>query len=204
MVDQQPPHQGYGQPGPGVEYASYGQPGAPVPPPAPQPSNGIAVVGLVLAFLLPPIGFILSVIGLIKSGRAGRRGVAIAGVVISLVITGALTWGAVALFNEVKDRVGNAFDPGCVTAKAAVLDNANDLSDPAKFEGALQATIDGLADAESKADADVVRDAVKVLKDDYTQLQTAVKSGQAPAAELESKMAADGAAFDQVCVVKVD
>lgn len=62
-------------------------------PPQPQvrESNTIAVVGLVLAFFMPLIGFICSIIGLNKSKQIGGegRGVAIAGIVVSCLEMGA-------------------------------------------------------------------------------------------------------------------
>jgi hypothetical protein len=89
---QQPPY-GYGQPawGPG----GYG-------PQTPQPSNGIATAGFVVAligavlsfipivgtvaWLLAPVGLVLSIIGLVKSQQAQTgRGKSIAGIVLAAV-----------------------------------------------------------------------------------------------------------------------
>ena len=48
----------------------------------------LSIVGLVLAFLLPPIGLILSIIASVQLGKAGApKGLAIAGIVIGAVLT---------------------------------------------------------------------------------------------------------------------
>lgn len=59
------------------------------PPPVTDDSNGIAIAGLILAFLIPLIGLILSIIGLVKAKhRNGKnQGVAIAGIVLSIIFT---------------------------------------------------------------------------------------------------------------------
>jgi hypothetical protein len=49
----------------------------------------VSVLGLVLAFLLAPVGLVLSIIGLFRTsgGRRKGRGLAIAGVVVSILVT---------------------------------------------------------------------------------------------------------------------
>lgn len=68
------------------------QPSAPAqqsyaPPPAPVEKNTMATVGLILAFVAPLIGLILSIIGLKKSKELGGEGrsLSIAGIVISCI-----------------------------------------------------------------------------------------------------------------------
>jgi len=71
------------------------------PPPHPHPppplhpatfvrrrNNPLAVAGLVLAFLFPPVGFLLSCIGLAQCKKSGDpgRGIAIAGIIISALV----------------------------------------------------------------------------------------------------------------------
>lgn len=69
------PQAGYGQQG------YYGQPATPKTPP-------IAIVGLVLAFLLPLVGLIVSIVALGKTKKAGAgRGLAVAGTIIGAVLT---------------------------------------------------------------------------------------------------------------------
>jgi hypothetical protein len=194
LVDQQSPQQPYG----------YGpNPVPPGPPPfaqpEPAPSNGIAVAGLILAFLVPPVGLILSIIGLVKSGRAGRRGVAVAGLVIGLVLT--LVVAAAGILYLVASK-SSALDPGCGTAQSAVTDNASKIASADTFKDAAQATIDGLGAAESKATHDNVRSAIKALKDDYGQLLSAATAGDlAKNNDLQSKLTADANAFDALCPV---
>jgi hypothetical protein len=67
------------------------QPQAPYPPTAPlaQPSktNGLAITGFVLAFLLPLFGLIFSIVGLVKAKDHNGKGkdLAIAGIIISII-----------------------------------------------------------------------------------------------------------------------
>jgi hypothetical protein len=173
----------------------YGHVPAPVPPA--RPTNGIAVAGLILDFIVPPIGFILSLIGLMQSGRKGRRGLAVTGVILGLVFSLGLA-GVVYAVVKVGDNVATVLDPGCLSAKTVMAANTAKLSNPATVKEALQSTIDGLAAAESKAQHDNVRGAVKTMKDDFIQLQQAVNGGTAPTG-LDTKLATDGAAFDKIC-----
>ena len=98
-----PPEGTQPPPGPGYDPSGYGtQPpvGAyGVPPqggphgadggPDPRPTDVVSIVGLVLAFLLAPVGLVVSIIGLVRTagGRRKGRGFAIAGVVVSVVLT---------------------------------------------------------------------------------------------------------------------
>lgn len=60
---------------------------APAPAaPAASPARGISIAGVVLAFLLPIVGLILSIVGLVQNRAAGQKiGINIAGIVISIV-----------------------------------------------------------------------------------------------------------------------
>src|SRR4051812_46429413 len=81
----QPP---YYPPPPPPHYGSpYGA--GPYPYPTPQPTNGMAVASLICAFLFAPLGIVfghLSLSQIKKSGEDGR-GLAIAGLVISYLVT---------------------------------------------------------------------------------------------------------------------
>lgn len=83
--DQQPYQQPYQQ---GYQQQPYQQ-GYPPPGAPARPTSVVAVVGLVLAFLLSPVGVIVSAIGIsdTRGGRKAGRGLAIAGVVVGLVFT---------------------------------------------------------------------------------------------------------------------
>ena len=65
----------YGEP-------AYGQPGF-----QPQKTNTMAILGLVFAFVFSPLGIVFSAIGLkqIKERREGGRGLALAGLILSIV-----------------------------------------------------------------------------------------------------------------------
>ncbi|MFG1603736.1 DUF4190 domain-containing protein [Actinoplanes sp. NPDC049265] len=160
--------------------------------PPPQPgTSGLAVAGLILAFLLAPIGFILSLIAIFKTGPGRRkgRGLAVAGLVISLLaIGGAVTAGLVIANSTVAD-------PGCTEAKAAILDSPS-AADPAS----LQATVDKLNAAAGKAKHDDVKVATKAVADDYAKMVEGVKAGKLPDG-INEKLQADAEAFDKLCTV---
>lgn len=167
----------------------------------PRTTSGLAIAGLILAFLLPPIGLILSIVGLFKTGkgRSKGRGLAVGGIVISLLAIGT---GAVAVA-AVVNKVSTVVDPGCTDGKAAILDNAavTNTSDPAAAKTSIQTTIDGLATAKTKAKHDNVRNAVKDLEADYRELIKAFDSGSAPDQDLLTKISADANTFDSLCSV---
>ena len=168
------------------------QPTYQTPPPAPQQkTSGLAIAGLILAFLVAPVGFIISLIAVFKTGagRAKGRGLAIAGVIVSLLIIGGAITAGVLVANS------TVLDPGCVDGKAAVLDSANS-ADPSS----LQTTVDKLNAAAAKAKNDDVRAATKALADDYTQLLSATKTGNVPPG-IEAKIEADATKFDSLCSV---
>ncbi len=199
---------------------SYEQPqppviGAPAPPPSGDPSlppappappnpttNGLAIAGFILAFLLAPVGLILSVVGLTQAGKRQQKGkvLAVFGIIISLLIMAGVTVAVVAAGN----KVATLADPGCTNGKKAILDNAASAADganPATMKAGLQATIDGLNSAAAKANHDNVRDAMKVLAGDYNQLLQAVNSGVAPDAGLSEKLTADANKIDSLCSI---
>lgn len=74
-----------------------------------QKTNGMAVAGLVLAFFIPLVGLILSIIGLrnSKDGRGGK-GLAIAGIVISIVVGIAQITLVAGLFSAVDEAVNES------------------------------------------------------------------------------------------------
>lgn len=53
---------------------------------APKVGRGITIAGVVFAFLLPLLGLILSIVGLVQARGAGQKnGLAVAGIIISIV-----------------------------------------------------------------------------------------------------------------------
>jgi hypothetical protein len=159
--------------------------------PAPQRgTSGLAIAGLILAFLIAPIGFILSLIAIFKTGegRSKGRGLAIAGVIVSaLIIAGSTTLAVMAANSTV-------VDPGCVDGKAAIIASAKGTPDT------LQKTVDDLNAAAAKAKHDDVRAAMKAVADDYAQLLKATKTGDLPAG-LQEKLDAHAATVDSLCTI---
>lgn len=67
---------------------AYSQPADSPAPSERAETNGCAIAGFILAFFMPFIGFILSIIGIVKAKRechGNGKGLAIAGLVISLL-----------------------------------------------------------------------------------------------------------------------
>jgi hypothetical protein len=161
------------------------------PPQQQQGTSGLAIAGIILAFLAPPVGFILSLIAVFKTGAARRkgRGLAIAGLIVSVLIIGGAVTAGVLIANS------TVADPGCTAGKAAILNSANS-ADPTS----LQTTVDSLNAAAAKAEHDDVRAATKALADDYAQLLNATKTGEVPAG-IQEKVAADATTFDSLCSI---
>ena len=157
-------------------------------PPPKKTTSGLAIAGFILAFLLAPIGFILSLIGLIVAGSRGQKGkgLAIAGMIVSVLFMAIAGVAIVTLGGNLTTIA----DPGCTSGKATILDNASKVSDPA----GLQTMIDGLNAAAGKATHSNVHDAMKTLADDYTKLQT----GDTDSAFLD-KVTTDAKAIDTLC-----
>jgi hypothetical protein len=162
---------------------------------SPQPPNRgtsvLAIVGFILAFCGGPLGFILSTVAIFQTGRNRKkgRGLAVAGVVISLVMMAGSTAAYVVLSRS------TVLDPGCTDGKAAIL-----ASDPTADATELQSTIDALNAAADKAENEDVRDAMRALAKDYADMQKGVQTGQLPD-DLVGRIAADAARVDELCTV---
>lgn len=91
-MSQQTPYEPATGPVQSTEYPS-GQPahgyGTPGFEPTPQRTNTMAILGLIFAFVFSPLGILFSALGLsqIKKRREGGRGLAIAGLILSIVFT---------------------------------------------------------------------------------------------------------------------
>lgn len=159
------------------------------PPVAPRPTSVLAILGLVFAFVFAPVGLVLSLIAIFKTGagKAKGRGLAIAGVIISVLAIGAV----VTVFALVSQST--ALDPGCTDGKQAIFDSGAS-TDPA----GLQTTVDSLRAAAAKSGDDDVRAAMNALADDYAQLATGIESGTMPEG-LDAKIDADAARIDELC-----
>jgi hypothetical protein len=160
-------------------------------PPPPQRTSGLAIAGFILAIVVAPIGFVLSLIAVFKTGagKAKGKGLAIAGIIISLVIMAGTTVLIIAAANS------TVADPGCIDGKNAIINNSATIN-----EQTLQKTVDELNAAAAKAKHDDVKAAVQAVADDYKQMLTAVKTGQVPP-NLLDKVSADGAKLDSLCTI---
>ncbi|MCU7727600.1 DUF4190 domain-containing protein [Actinoplanes sp. KI2] len=165
---------------------------APPTPQQPQGRSGLAVAGFILAIIAAPIGFILSLIAIFKTGagKAKGRGLAVAGVIISLVLmAGGVIVGAVVLNSTY-------LDPGCTDGKAAIINNASTTPNAAT----IQKTIDELNAAAAKATHDEVRDAMTTLANDYQKVLDAAKTGSVPPSLLD-QVNKDGEKIDSLCTI---
>jgi hypothetical protein len=75
----------------------------------------VSVLGLVMAFLLAPVGLVLSIVGLTRTagGKRKGRGLAVAGIVVSVVMSLLLAVVAVALVslgNFLADETGTTLE----------------------------------------------------------------------------------------------
>jgi hypothetical protein len=179
------------QPGQNVNY------GVAQPPMAPQPQgrSGLAVAGFVLAFLVSPLGFILSLIAIFKTGagKAAGRGFAVAGTIIGLL--GSIVW-AVLIAAGFFVATSTYADPGCTEGKAAIFSASSTSPDAAS----LQKTIGELKAAAAKANHDEVRDAMNALANDYSKVLDAAKTGNVPP-NLMDQITKDGEKIDSLCTV---
>ncbi|MGZ6005231.1 MAG: DUF4190 domain-containing protein [Candidatus Saccharimonadales bacterium] len=68
--------------------------------PLKQPTPRIAIIGLILAFILPPLGFILSIISFFKIKRGALLGkiLAIIGIVVGFLLSGVLVFFVFLIF----------------------------------------------------------------------------------------------------------
>ena len=213
------------QSAPVEEYAAqqppYGQPGY-----QPQKTNTMAILGLVFAFVFSPLGIVFSAIGLkqIKQRREGGRGLALAGLIISIisVIIGII---AVVMFATVlapavqkaaqaEAAVSAASDPAtapaadangviaaCTVIVPAVVNLESDLStvetpeDYALVMNTLRTTMESAA---SQTTDSTFIEHVQTLSGDFQQAVDAVSAGEDPSA-LESALTADGTQIDNDC-----
>jgi hypothetical protein len=183
--------------------------------------NGFAVAGIILAVLLAPLGLILAIVGLVKSGARDGAGkvLSIVAIVVSLIVGGAITAGIVAIRNS------TVVDPGCIAAESSArgmdstmnADNnaiSKDENNPAaektdlkKFGDHLQTFIAQLNAAEAEAEHQSVKDKIGQLSGDLsgmlTALQAIEKGDTSQVSKVDSYanlLNSDGTAIDQLCV----
>jgi hypothetical protein len=151
----------------------------------------LAIVGFILAFCSGPVGFVLSLVAIFQTGRNRKkgRGLAVAGVIISLVIMAGSATAYVVLSSS------TVLDPGCRDGKAAIL-----AFDPSGDPKAFQATIDALNAAANKAKNKEVADAMRALAKDYADMKKGVETGQLPD-DIVARVTDHAARVDQLCSV---
>jgi hypothetical protein len=202
------PPQGYaGQP------PAYGQPGY-----QPQKTNTMAILGLVFAFIFSPLGIVFSAIGLkqIKERREGGRGLALAGLIISIisliigiiavVLMATVVAPAVEKAAQSEAAVSAAPDANDVVAACevivpAVVNLESDLStvetpeDYALVMNTLRTTIESAA---AQTTDPTFTAHVQKLSGDFQQAVDAVSAGEDPSS-LEPTLSADGTQIDDDC-----
>ncbi|NJC67122.1 hypothetical protein HC028_21835 [Planosporangium flavigriseum] len=172
--------------------------------PAPEQGiSGLAIAGLILAFLMAPVGLVLSVIALFQTGkgRKGGRGLAVAGVIVSVLAMAISAAAVVFALATVGKNVATVADPGCTAGKDVIINSASMASDPASVKTELKKAVDGLTAASAKARHDDVRDAMMALANDYNELLQAINTGNPPPAGLEQKLQSDANRIDELCTL---
>jgi Domain of unknown function (DUF4190) len=196
---------------------AYGQAGY-----QPPKTNTMAILGLVFAFVFSPLGVVFSAIGLkqVKERREGGRGLALAGLIISIIsiVLGILL---IVLFATVlapavqkaaqsesaASAAGASADDAngvvaaCQVIVPAVVKLQSDLStvetpeDYASVMGSLRTTLE--AAAGQSTDRSFVTH-VQALSADFQKAIDAVNAGQDPSS-LEGVLNADGTQIDSDC-----
>ena len=220
----QQPQPPYGAPQP--QYGTQPQFGGPMPPGgygypiAPQEQkNGFAVAGFVLSVTVI-LGIIFSILGLSRAGQIGGKGkgLAIAGLVLSIAIGGGYAAIAVAVSKS------TALDPGCTSAESSfqsilskVQTDESKLSadgsdatamraDLTAFTGDIQTMKSALDSSLTQAQHQSVKDKIQAMDTDLNTVLTglqALQSGdtsQLSAFEAAAgRLGGDGTALDNVC-----
>lgn len=110
---QPPPHDPWAAPPSGPAYG-YGFPGAPAPG-GPQLLNGFALASLLVGLLcFPPLGVVFGIVALVQISARGERGkgLAVAGLAVSVLMSGALALVAVEAVGPVGERLARAAGQG--------------------------------------------------------------------------------------------
>jgi peptidyl-prolyl cis-trans isomerase B (cyclophilin B) len=202
------------------EQPAYGH-GVPAYAPGPQKTNTMAILGLIFAFVFSPLGIVFSAIGLsqIKKRREGGRGLAIAGLILSIVFFLITLAAFVFVFAAVNEAVetaeqaeataaaeGSGEDPegtlaACEVIAPAILGFEADMASvttPEEYALVItdvRATIEDAATLSS--DAVFVGD-VQALSADLQLASDTVMNGEDPT-YLEGVLGEDGARVDSAC-----
>lgn len=210
------PQQGYGAPqqgGYGAPQADFGgqQPygqqapyGYPVQPE--KQGNGFAVAGFILS-LLPLLGLIFSILGLVRSGKAGGKGkgLSIAGIILSIALGIGYSVGIAHLANS-----ATALDPGCTSAesKFTTLDSqmTSDQGNVNAMLTDLNTMQQTLQDSANQATHASVKSKLQAASTDLATTITDLKAAQAGTLTDTTKLdndiqqfETDGTALDTLC-----
>jgi hypothetical protein len=216
-VTQQTPYESAVQ-----DQPAYGQ-GAPAYAPGPQKTNTMAILGLIFAFVFSPLGIVFSAIGLsqIKKRREGGRGLAIAGLILSIVFllfTLAFVVFAFAMVQEAAETAaaeetqaaavveGPGEDPQGVLAACEVIapaligfdSNVATISTPEEYAllvTDVRTTIEGAAAATT--DPTFVQD-VQTMSNNLQLTADAISNGEDPS-YLDAALTDDDARVGQHC-----
>ena len=170
-------------------------------PPAPPAKNGFAVTSLIFGIIgwIPfAIGF--GIAGLVRAGKVGKgKAMSWVGIVLAIVWIGGFTAIGIALAGH----VSKALDPGCISAESLGNSINSKMDADSSNPDALKADLSGIAsqldDAAAKSKNATARDAIKKFSADIKELLADLNNGTPPAADLLSRVDADGNAVDTAC-----
>jgi hypothetical protein len=175
-------------------------------------TNVMAILGLIFAFIFSPLGIIFSAIGLrqIKRRREGGRGLAIAGLVVSIVLflIGLLVTLIVvpAVLSAVKQQTATAADSKGVTAACSVIEPAfvKFASDAPKVttqdeyaQAITQLRLTMVRAANHSTDPVFIQDAQTMAADLAAVVQA--RAAGADTTALQQTLTKDGTAIDSDC-----
>jgi Domain of unknown function (DUF4190) len=199
---------------------AYGH-GAPAYAPGPQKTNTMAILGLIFAFVFSPLGIVFSAIGLsqIKKRREGGRGLAIAGLIVSILfflITLAVIIFAFVVVNEAVQTAqqaeatavaeGSGEDPDGVLAACEIIAPAlmgfeadmASVTTPEEYALVITDVRTTIEDAATMSSDAVFVGDVQALSADLQLSSDTVVSGEDPS-HLEGVLTEDGARIDSAC-----
>lgn len=198
------------------------------PQPGPQKTNTMAILGLVFAFVFSPLGVVFSAIGLkqVKERREGGRGLALAGLILSIafiligiliaVLAATVFAAAVDKAAEAQDAVSASDSPAdsgapaedtdgviaaCEVIVPAVVNLESDLSTvqtPEEYATVMTGLRTTLETAAAQTTDPTFIAHVQTLSSDFQQAVDAVNAGQDPTF-LEEALTADGTQIDNDC-----
>jgi hypothetical protein len=197
------------------------QPGLPPADHKPQKTNTMAILGLIFAFVFSPLGIVFSAVGLsqIKKRREDGRGLAIAGLILSIVfllVSIAVFAFALSVVTTTVEESTSAAAPldaasadvegvaaACEVIMPAMMNMETDMATvttPEDYAAVITDVRTAFEDAAAESsDAAFIAD-VQRLSDDLQLASDAVVNGEDPA-YLESALADGGARVGASCAM---